>query len=218
MRRTYTREETLEREFAQGLRELILPPAILRWLEAELVESEETAQLAHGQALRRDREDLERLRRRQEVMYEDRLDGRIDASTYDCKVTQMHVQREQIQQRIRAAEAAMPLGTSQVLNLGALVSRVAERFLDQTATEQRKLLRVVLRQASWKSRQLQISWQEPFEALRLANLGAIRERVDQELPATSPAKAAEVPSGESSDEGNAVNLPESSSADAALSI
>lgn len=64
----YTREEALEREFAGGLRELIIDPAIMRWLEADLVGSDETERAARARALRRLQAELERCQARLEVI------------------------------------------------------------------------------------------------------------------------------------------------------
>ena len=102
----YTREETLKSEFANRLRELALPREVLEWLEAEQVNAEKTAQTAQAEAMRRHEADLERLRRRRGMLYEDRLDGRIDAATYDAKVEQIQLQQEQGQERIRGSRAS----------------------------------------------------------------------------------------------------------------
>jgi site-specific DNA recombinase len=77
----YVREKVLEKQFAAGLRELVIPREVLEWLQEELVASDLTERAAREQALRREQTELERLQSRLDVLYEDRLDGRIDAST-----------------------------------------------------------------------------------------------------------------------------------------
>jgi hypothetical protein len=173
----YTPEATLEREFGKGLRELILPPEILQWLEAELVESEKRAQAGRAQELRRHQAELERLQRRQEVLYEDRLDGRIDVGMYDHKIAEIREQQEQIQRRSRAAEAVENPALSPEVDLQAVMTQVGRLFSEQIAAEQRKLLQAVVYEASWKGGQLQMRLQEPFEALR-AGSGPARDERD----------------------------------------
>jgi hypothetical protein len=73
----YTREETLTQQFAGGLRELILSPAILQWLTTELLQSEESERLVRAQVFRRDQEELERVKARLDMRYGDRLDGHV---------------------------------------------------------------------------------------------------------------------------------------------
>src|ERR1039457_6719183 len=81
----YTREEVLERQFSDSLRDLIVPVPVLDWLQAELITSDVNEQAAREQILRRDQAELERLQKRLDVLYDDRLHERIDASTYDKK-------------------------------------------------------------------------------------------------------------------------------------
>ena len=191
----YTREEVLEREFAKGFQELFLPPEILQWLEAELTESEKTAQAAHAEVLRRQQVELERLQRRHEMMYDDRLDGRIDAATYDHRIAQIQLQREQIRQRIRAAEAAMPPAANQAVDLRHLTNHIGDLISEQTAAEQRKLLRAVVQHASWERGELQILMRETFESLRLAPPTAAVENSgpgDRRLPTGTPPNALQI--------------------------
>jgi len=191
----YTREEILQREFSKGFQELVFPPAIQQWLEAELTESEKIAQAAHAEVLRRQQAELERLHRRHEMMYDDRLDGRIDAATYDHRIAQIQVQREQIRQRIRTAEPAMPSAASQAVDLKHLTNHIGDLFSEQTAAEQRKLLRAVVQHASWQKGELRISMRETFESLRLAPPTAATENsgpVDRRLHTGTPPNALEI--------------------------
>jgi site-specific DNA recombinase len=118
----YVSEETMGREFARALRELRFPAEILRWLEAALLEAESAAQAACAEALRRSQVELERLRQRQEVMYDDRLDGRIDPTTYDNRLAQIREQQAQIERRIRVAEVAQPCTPELAEDLSVLVT------------------------------------------------------------------------------------------------
>ena len=147
----YTREETLQQQFTHALREFVIPPTILQWLEGELVTSDQTEQAAREQALRRQQAEVERLQARLDVLYEDRLDGRIDAGVYDQKAAAIREQQQALRQKMLSAQAAtLPLA-SQAVDLMALTSKAADLFLEQTRTEQRKLLHLLLQEASWKA-------------------------------------------------------------------
>ena len=41
------------------------------------------------------------------MLYEDRLDGRIDTAIYDKKATEIREQQDRLRQKVRAAEEAM---------------------------------------------------------------------------------------------------------------
>jgi hypothetical protein len=174
----YTREELLEQQFASVLRDLIVPPAVLRWLQSELVESDQTEQAARAQAVRRQQMELERLQSRLDVLYDDRLDGRIDTATYDRKAGDIREQQRQIGQKIRTTEAMTLSPASEAVDLMTLTSRAAELFVGQIGAEQRKLLHLVLREAYWKGGELRMSLREPFEELRLSNSGSDRNSKD----------------------------------------
>jgi hypothetical protein len=60
----YTREETLEQEFAARLRGLVVPPSVMEWLQSELAQSDQTERAARAQAVRRQQTGLERLQAR----------------------------------------------------------------------------------------------------------------------------------------------------------
>ena len=165
----YTREETLARQFAASLHELIIPGPVLEWLQAELVASDLTERAAREQAQRRDQAEWERLQRRLEVLYEDRLDRRIEASMYDQKAGEIRQQQDQLRRRISERQGTQLPPASHVVDLVALTSKAAELFLEQPRAEQRKLLRLVLDTATWKSGELRMSFREPFSQLRLSN-------------------------------------------------
>ena len=69
----------------------------------------------------------------------------------------------------RAAQAATLPPVTEALDIMALTSKAAELFLQQSAAEQRRLLHLVLREATWKAGELRISLREPFEQPRLSN-------------------------------------------------
>ncbi len=129
----YTREEILEQQFADCLRELVVPPTVLEWLQSEIVASDHTERAAREQAIRRLQTEPQRIEKRMKVLYEDRLDGRIDTATYDTEATAIRAQQQQLRQRLGAAEAAALAPISEAVDLVALTSRTAD-FVSRTAT------------------------------------------------------------------------------------
>jgi site-specific DNA recombinase len=165
----YTREEALEQQFAIGLKDLVIAPAILQNLRTEVVESDRTEKAARAQLLRRDQAELERLRTRLGVLYEDRLDGRIDASTYDMKAAQLHLQEKLMRQRTQLGETTPIASTSDAVNFLAGISEAAKRFAEQDSGRKRGLLRLMLEKAEWKGGELRMSFKTPFRELGLSN-------------------------------------------------
>jgi site-specific DNA recombinase len=163
----YTREEKLAQQFAAGLRDIVLPRDTLNWLQEELMASDVSARAAREQARRRAVAELDRLQSRLDVLYDDRLDGRIDAGTYDRKAGE--IRRQQDHLRCREGEAPEMPSIGQAVDLIAITAKAADLFLEQTGVEQRKLLRLVLNGATWQGGELRMSFREPFSQLRLSN-------------------------------------------------
>ena len=64
---------------------------------------------------------------------------------------------------------------SQAVDLMELASKAADLFLEQNGAEQRKLLHLVLQEASWKGGELRMCLREPFENLTLSNRASHRD-------------------------------------------
>jgi site-specific DNA recombinase len=154
------------------LRELIIPGPIMDWLAQELVTKDLTERATHEQDMRRDQAELERLQERLDMIYEDRLDGRIDASTYDQKAAEIRERKERVKRRVSERQGETLPTATQAVELLAVMSKAADLFLEQSVTEQRKLLRLVLESSSWKGGELRMCLREPFSQLRLSNLAS----------------------------------------------
>ena len=147
----------------------MIPNPILHWLREELIASDVSERAAREQTLRRDETELDRIQSRLDVLYDDRLDGRINASTYDKKAGEIRQQKDRLHRRLAEAQSAGLPPLSQVVDFVALTAKTADLFLKQSAAEQRKFLRLVLEGATWKGGQLRMSFREPFLQLRLSN-------------------------------------------------
>jgi len=165
----YTREEKLTDLFAGQLRALVIPPAVLEWLWETVVAGDVTERAARAQTLHRLQRELDRLQTRLDVLYDDRLDGRIDASTYDKKAEEIRGTQQRVRTKIAQCQSAELAPATEAVDLMSLTSKAAELFERQSAGEQRRLLRLVVREATWQDGQLRTCFREPFEQLRLSN-------------------------------------------------
>ena len=165
----YTREEELGKRFSDQLRGLVIPPAVMEWLQEEIIASDLNEREAQAQALRRFQTEMERLQTRLDVLYEDRLDGRIDIQTYDRKASEIRMQQQRVQGKIAECRAAEIAPAAKAVDLLSLVSKTAELFERQSAEEQRRFLRLVVAEAIWQNGELRTRLREPFERLQLSN-------------------------------------------------
>jgi site-specific DNA recombinase len=165
----YTREETLVDRFAGRLRDLVIPPEIIMWLQDELVTKDMKEQAEREQTMRRYEAERDRIQARLDILYEDRLDGRIDASTYDKKAGEMREGQRRFLTKMTQCQSATPAPATEALDLMSLTSKAAALFTNQTSAEKRRLLRLILEQATWRAGELRMCFREPFECLRLSN-------------------------------------------------
>src|SRR5262245_28250364 len=73
------------------------------------------------------------------------------------------------QRKIQGIEKATPAPVDHAIDMLRLTSRASELFLQQPASEQRRLLQTVVEEATWKDGTLQTALFEPFEILRHSN-------------------------------------------------
>src|ERR1035441_2974208 len=115
----------------------------------------------------------DQLQRRFDTLYDDRLDGRIDGGRYDRKAAEIQADQQRIRAKVSECQGTLPPAKAAV-NLLQIPSKAADQFVKQTGAEQRKLLRLVVGEASWQARELRMSFQPPFEQLRLSNSTSAR--------------------------------------------
>jgi len=165
----FTREEVMGEQFAASLRELVIPPRVLRWLQEAVAESDLNERAARGREVKRLEEQHRRLGSKLEAMYEDRLEGRISLEMYDRKSKELRGQALELSRRINEIQASAPAPVQAAIDLMDLTSRAADLFRAQPPREKQRFLRVVLKSASWQHGRLQTEFEEPFENLRRSN-------------------------------------------------
>jgi site-specific DNA recombinase len=165
----YAREKALQDQFATSLRDLVISPGVLRWLQEAVAESDLNERAARDRGVKRLDEQHRRLQSKLEAMYEDRLEGRISPETYDKKALELRAQGLELSRRINEIEASSPAPVQDAIDLMDLTSRAADLFLAQPPHEKQWFLRLVLKSASWQHGQLQTEFEDPFENLRRSN-------------------------------------------------
>ena len=81
----------------------------------------------------------------------------------------MRREQDGLVRKIQEIQKATPVPIDEAIDMLRLTSRASELFLQQPASEQRRLLRTVVEKASWKDGKLQTALFEPFEILRQSN-------------------------------------------------
>ncbi len=174
----YTRQERLASEFANILRDLVIPQPVLDWLGDAVLESDRTEHAAREQSTKRLRTRYEQIQARIDTMYLDKLDGRITQEFFDKQAGQMRSEQDGLLRKLQDIQKAAPVPVDLAIDMIGLMSRASELFLEQPAAEKRRLLQVVVDKAAWKDGKLRTTLFEPFEILRHSNRESSRKEND----------------------------------------
>jgi site-specific DNA recombinase len=161
------------------LGELVIPRAVTDWLRAGLRDSDISETRAREQAIQHAQQECDRLNQRVNTMYMDKLDGRISASFYDEKAATWRDEEAKLRRRIVELRAASQNFESAIRAIEE-TSSVCKEFPAQPATEQRRLLTLLVDSATWKGGELETTLRAPFEKLRLSNRASHSKEVGNE--------------------------------------
>ncbi len=159
----------MESEFAGALRNLVIPPGVLTWLQEAVAESDITERAARERELKRLEEQHRRVDSKLEAMYEDRLEGRISPEMYDRKAKELRAQAGELSRRMTDLHATAPAPVQGAINFLGVASRAAELFQSQPPHEKQGFLKLVLKSAQWQGGRLEVQFEDPFQALARSN-------------------------------------------------
>lgn len=96
----YNREEILERKFNELLKTIAIDPELVPIIQEALKLSHRDEKEYHNNAISKLQAENKKIQSRIDKMYEDRLDGRIDAKFFDTKATEFRQKQKQIARSI----------------------------------------------------------------------------------------------------------------------
>ena len=175
----YVRQEALETEFSNLLRRLSLDKDVLAWVSEALRESHADERRFHDEAISRLNADNLRLQTRLDVLYEDKLDGRIDVTFFDRKARDWRAQQSRLLADIGDHQNANQSYMEEGVRILELAGRASELFERQPAEEKRRLLNCVLSNSFWKEGKLTAQFRQPFDMLVVAKESAESAAVAQ---------------------------------------
>ena len=146
-RRRYVREEVLEQQFTSLLGRLHFDDEVLSWVQGALHASHADKRREQDEAIVRLRAEYDRLQRRLDAMYVDKLDGRVEAAFFDKMSAEWRAEQDRCQREIdrhqEADRSYMDEGV-QILELARNAQRLFER---QEPRQKRRLLDLYYRTA-----------------------------------------------------------------------
>ena len=109
-----------------------------------------------------------RLRARENLLYDDRLAGRLDTAEYDRRAAETRNELERVRREMVRLDAAAEDYLAEGSLLLDLASRAHDLFLAQPASEKRRMVNLVLSNCVWKDGVLSAEYRQPFDLLAVA--------------------------------------------------
>jgi site-specific DNA recombinase len=168
----YVRQETLEEAYSAMLRRISIDESIVIWISQALRESHGDQKRFRDEAIAKLKQDHLRLQKRLDVMYEDRLDGRIDVTLFERKSAEYRQEQAKILSEIEGFGAADGRYMEAGIKLLELTRNMHRLFEKQQADEKRRLLNFVVSNSIWKCGEIVPAWRQPFDMIAIANQGS----------------------------------------------
>lgn len=161
----YVRQETLEAEYIKNVYSLRFDEVIAAKIKKALIDSAKDKKFFKESAVKKLRAEYDRIQRRLDLAYEDRLDGRITAIEYDNRAKEWRDIQDRINAELSGYEKADRMYMDEGLAILDLCNKAGDLFAVQAAAEKRQLIEAICLNSTWKAQSLEITWRKPFSDL-----------------------------------------------------
>ena len=162
----YAREETLTAGFAEALKTISFPTEVIEWITAALKDSHQDEKAEHQERIDQVKKKYDQRQQYLDLLYEDRLAGRINTTQYDEKAARYTREQEQLQEELGRLTSANQDYMTTGLTILELASTLHTRFPEQPAAERQELLKLLVDKATWEKDRLAVEFREPWKALQ----------------------------------------------------
>jgi site-specific DNA recombinase len=165
----WVREEVVAEQFGQVIGNLRIDNDVLDWIVAALKESHRDEKKYHDELIAQLQYKYTKIQCRLDVMYEDKLDGRIDQNFHDRKSSEWKQEQDEILQKIENHQGANRIYFNDGLKLLELAQRAVILYEKQDMQEKRRIINFVCSNSTWKDGTLHPNYRQPFDMLAEMN-------------------------------------------------
>jgi site-specific DNA recombinase len=189
----WVREEEIARQFGEAMRAIKLDADVLDWVVTALKESHTDEIKYHDEQTAALKQQYEKLHRRLNAMYEDKLDGLIDQKFYDQKNSAWKREQDEIFRKLERHQHANHSYIDEGVKLLELSQRAVMLYDKQTEREKRRIINFLYSNSIWKDGRLQPKYRQPFDMLvernsvyhkKMAAFHTKNDHIDFWLPST----------------------------------
>ncbi len=166
----YVKEDDLARQFGEALLAIQLDPEVLSWLKEALHASMNDERDYHTEAIQKLQQNYQRLQERLDALYVDKLDRKVDETTYLRLSERWRGEQEDLRRTLERHEKANHSYVDAGVQLLELSSKAHSLYEQQPMLERRRLLNYAFSNCSWKGGRLAVTFRQPFDILADTNL------------------------------------------------
>ena len=164
-RRSYVREEVLEKQFTELLGRLKFDDEVMEWVRDALHASHADERREHEEAIKRHQAEYKRLQDRINAMYVDKLDGIVDMAFFEKMSNQWREEQNRCQREIDRHQSADKSYMDEGVQLLELARNAQGMFERQESRQKRRLLNCVLSNCTWEDGEVTATFRQPFDLL-----------------------------------------------------
>ncbi|MFH2068183.1 MAG: hypothetical protein ABII89_01800 [Candidatus Omnitrophota bacterium] len=162
----YTRQERLEKKIHECLDGLTAGNSlVIEWIRKALKESHRDETEYNRSCLEELNRRYETLQRREDALYDDKVDGKISEELYGRKFKQYSGEREEVLDSIRRHETGREKYFELGMNILELAQRAREIYISRSVEEKRQLLKLVFSNLVLKDGNLCPDWHPAFRLI-----------------------------------------------------
>ena len=181
-KRTYVRQEKVEEQILSYLDQITIEnPRLVEWVQKALKESHQDEIAYHQTTQTEINHRSEQIQKRLDMLYDDKLDGKITLEFYETKFKQYSEQKEEILNSLQSHSEAQ----SKYFELGVNVLEISkgakELYLKNTIEKRRSLLSLVFSSLKLNEEKLEIQYTKPFEIIFQRNKEIKSSKIPQTL-------------------------------------
>lgn len=173
----FVREEVLEEKFTEILGRLRFDGEVLDWVKQALREGQVDEQRFREESVARLRNEYDKLQKRIDAMYVDKLDGKVGARFFEQKSDEWREEQRELLRDTQKHQDANQTYMEEGIALLELASRAVELFEKQPAGEKRRLLDFVLSNCTWANGELTPEFRQPFDMIALEATACAKEKI-----------------------------------------
>ena len=161
----HTSEDVIMPQILAVLDKLTIGEQLVEKIIAELNDKHNNLQLYYASAIKEVKEQYKRLEKRKELLYEDRLDGRITADVYDKNATNLTAEMEKLDERLVQLtnnDKSFNIDATYLLKLAQNAKKI---FENSKPAQKNKILRLLISNLELNQKRLQFHLLEPFSTL-----------------------------------------------------